>query len=61
MSGTTDTMIISRLVTDDGQQVTIEVAQPASADHGADCGFRLDGRPFISPGIDERGSVLKAI
>ncbi|MGQ4619873.1 DUF6968 family protein [Nocardia sp. R7R-8] len=61
MSSVTGTVIMSRLVTDDGQQVVIEVGAPTPAETGADCVFRIDDHVFHSRGADELAALHTAI
>ncbi|MBF6234841.1 hypothetical protein IU436_29160 [Nocardia farcinica] len=61
MVGVTGTVIISRLVTDDGGQVVIEVGAPTRGGDGAECVFRIDDQVSCSRGGDELAAVYAAV
>ncbi|GAB4587043.1 DUF6968 family protein [Nocardia sp. IFM 10818] len=61
MSGVPGTVIMSRLATDDGQEVVIEVGQPTPAERGANCAFRIDEHRFHSHGTDSLAALHAAV
>ncbi|MBF6095698.1 DUF6968 family protein [Nocardia cyriacigeorgica] len=61
MSGLSGTVILSRLVDDDGQAVVIEVGKPTPAEAGAECAFRVDEQGFHSHGTDELAALYAAV
>ncbi|QIS22124.1 DUF6968 family protein [Nocardia terpenica] len=58
MDGGISGVIASRLVAEDGQQITIEVGKPTpTKGEGADCEFRIDGHRRTTHGDDELAAL----